>query len=322
MPEPNAEADLTGDLGKYLQKQREERRISIETLSSKTRIPERFVKAMEANRFEALPNPVSTKGFLRSYANFVGLDGEKVLEAFSRLEVASRVEAFTQDQEKTLSYLHVKKSTRLPFPSRVAFSVGGIILLLSALAYFLPPKEISIKSPPSLPKFSLQRPKKPESSFPKGTASDLPRALLETSPNDQTKPQNDVVLPPEGAQTVSPGGGEVDALPNLKPGALEGGKGAEEVEKEIIGNFSVLSIEAREPSWVQVIIDGLETREALLQPGESVRWKAKEAFLLTLGNAGGVAVSLDGETLQAFGPSGEVVHKEIRVRKPALAQSE
>ncbi len=73
----------------------------------------------------------------------------------------------------------------------------------------------------------------------------------------------------------------------------------------------VLSLEAIEASWVQVTIDGEEVREALLQPEDTVQWKANKKFRLTLGNAGGVRVKLNGRELPPFGPSGEVVHKDI-----------
>jgi len=82
-------------------------------------------------------------------------------------------------------------------------------------------------------------------------------------------------------------------------------------ESEVIQKEHTLFLEAVEPSWVQVVIDDNETREALLQPNDTVRWRAKEKFLLTLGNAGGVRVQLDGKDLGPFGPTGEVVHKEI-----------
>jgi hypothetical protein len=41
-----------------------------------TRIKQSYLEAIEANQFQALPGPVQARGFVRSYANFLGLDGE------------------------------------------------------------------------------------------------------------------------------------------------------------------------------------------------------------------------------------------------------
>jgi hypothetical protein len=76
----------------------------------------------------------------------------------------------------------------------------------------------------------------------------------------------------------------------------------------------VLVLEAVERSWVEVMIDNDASREALLQPGEKIRWEAQERFLLTIGNAGGVKVSYNGQPLEPFGPSGRVAKKILLTR--------
>jgi transcriptional regulator with XRE-family HTH domain len=68
----------------------------------------------------------------------------------------------------------------------------------------------------------------------------------------------------------------------------------------------VLTIAASEPSWVQVMIDGGQPKEAILQPGERITWAAEREFRLTVGNAGGVSVALNGEPVGPLGPSGRV----------------
>jgi hypothetical protein len=57
----------------------------------------------------------------------------------------------------------------------------------------------------------------------------------------------------------------------------------------------VLDMEAVDLTWVVVQVDGASPHEALLRAGERVRWKAQDRFTLTLGNAGGVRVELNGK---------------------------
>ncbi len=70
------------NLGKYLKAERKKQKISIDEIASHTKIPIRFVQAMEANQFDLLPNAVSAKGFLRGYARFLNLDTLEISEAF------------------------------------------------------------------------------------------------------------------------------------------------------------------------------------------------------------------------------------------------
>ncbi len=58
--------------------------------------------------------------------------------------------------------------------------------------------------------------------------------------------------------------------------------------------------------------DGGEPREVLLQAGETARFTADAAFLVTLGNAGGVTLAVNGVTIPPLGRSGQVV-REVRL---------
>jgi hypothetical protein len=73
----------------------------------------------------------------------------------------------------------------------------------------------------------------------------------------------------------------------------------------------VLDIEAVERCWVKVQIDRAAFQEALLYPGDRVRWKAQDRIALTLGNAGGVRVVLNGKLQGPFGDKGQVVREIV-----------
>jgi len=69
----------------------------------------------------------------------------------------------------------------------------------------------------------------------------------------------------------------------------------------------LLLVQATDLTWIAVTIDGREVRDVLLQPGDTIQWRAQEGFLLTVGNAGGVQLSLDGQALPPLGGSGQVL---------------
>ena len=77
-----------------------------------------------------------------------------------------------------------------------------------------------------------------------------------------------------------------------------------------------LRIEATERAWIHAVIDGEQEKDVILEPGRVVEWTAHEGFVVTLGNAGGVSMSIDGKNLPALGVSGQVV-RDLRLPPPA-----
>jgi cytoskeletal protein RodZ len=72
-------ADMV-DFGKYLQKQREARGLSVADISRATKIKERCLESLEAGTLGELPAPVFVRGFVTAYARAVGLEVAATLE--------------------------------------------------------------------------------------------------------------------------------------------------------------------------------------------------------------------------------------------------
>lgn len=68
---------------KYLVSARERSGKTLEEIATKTRIPRRSLERLETGDFEALPADVFVRGFLRSYARCVGLDGAEAIKRYS-----------------------------------------------------------------------------------------------------------------------------------------------------------------------------------------------------------------------------------------------
>jgi len=69
-------------IGGLLRAERETRQLSIEEVSSTTRIPRRALQSLEEDRFEDLPSGVFVRGFIKAYASAVDIDADEVLERF------------------------------------------------------------------------------------------------------------------------------------------------------------------------------------------------------------------------------------------------
>ena len=72
--------DVGGEtFGEYLRRERELRQITLQEVAEGTKIAIHMLKAMEADQWEKLPAELFIKGFVKSYAEFIGLVPEEVL---------------------------------------------------------------------------------------------------------------------------------------------------------------------------------------------------------------------------------------------------
>lgn len=69
-------------LGETLQRARQTKGITIEDAERVTRIPKKYLEALEFENYSILPAPVYARGFLRSYAAYLGLDAQDLLPFF------------------------------------------------------------------------------------------------------------------------------------------------------------------------------------------------------------------------------------------------
>ncbi|MDP2976257.1 MAG: helix-turn-helix domain-containing protein [Anaerolineales bacterium] len=70
---------MTESIGQQLKKAREARNLTIAQVTQVTRIRAHHLDAIEADNFDALPSPVQARGFLRLYAEYLGLSLEELI---------------------------------------------------------------------------------------------------------------------------------------------------------------------------------------------------------------------------------------------------
>ena len=71
------------EIGSSLREARERRNLSYGQVEADTAIRTRYIRALEDEDFHILPGPTYTKGFLRAYAEYLGLDGQPFVDEFN-----------------------------------------------------------------------------------------------------------------------------------------------------------------------------------------------------------------------------------------------
>jgi cytoskeleton protein RodZ len=71
------------EIGSSLREARERRSLSYGQVEADTAIRTRYIRALEDEDFHILPGPTYAKGFLRAYAEYLGLDGQPFVDEFN-----------------------------------------------------------------------------------------------------------------------------------------------------------------------------------------------------------------------------------------------
>ncbi|MBI3607514.1 MAG: helix-turn-helix domain-containing protein [Nitrospirae bacterium] len=263
-------------LGQYLRECRTQRGMSLEELAARTRIRLLTLQALERDDYPALPVEVTVKGFLRAYARCLGLDEQDVLVRYQRFaaeyfQIAQDANPIGRVEQRVMPEPFWRRNLTL-----VGWTLAGLVIVISSLIALKPPVEREHPTSIAVPG-RVVPPAPPPAGHTEGVPS--PSPLPTPIAPDHQAP----FLPPTGGPSGSPQSVPIDAA-----------------------HLQRLTIAATETSWVQVTIDGLQQKEALLQPGEHVTWEAEHDFRLTVGNAGGVSVALNGQPVDSLGPSGRV----------------
>ena len=69
-------------LGRILSEARTSRGLTLDDVERDTRIARRYLEALERDEFDALPAPVYCRAFLRTYAQYLGIDPKEVLRFY------------------------------------------------------------------------------------------------------------------------------------------------------------------------------------------------------------------------------------------------
>jgi hypothetical protein len=77
-------------VGKTLREARKRRDIELAEVEAKTRIRARLLRALENEEWDVLPGEAYVRGFIRTYAGYLGLDGPRLAEQHRRDVGASR----------------------------------------------------------------------------------------------------------------------------------------------------------------------------------------------------------------------------------------
>ena len=122
-------------VGECLKRKREGLNISIRDTSEKLKIKIGYLENLEESNYEKLPPDVYVKGFIKSYAQLVGLNPEKMISIYDREKnIENKIENKYQKKE-----IYTKKLTAQNFAIITPKIITAFfsLLILSIVGYYL-----------------------------------------------------------------------------------------------------------------------------------------------------------------------------------------
>lgn len=131
------------NIGLYLKNLREERKIPVAQVAQELKTKPETIQAIEANDFQKIPAVPYIKGYLRSYANYLGIDSEHILAEYNRQYPNTEKQEFIyQGQKLPQAGIDIKKFIK-PKLIITVFIVVLIIVSLILFISFKPKKKIA-----------------------------------------------------------------------------------------------------------------------------------------------------------------------------------
>ena len=261
-------------LGSYLRHCRERAGLTVEAVSSGSRVVPQLIRALEADRHDLLPAPVYVRGFIRAYCEQVGADAEAALQRYEARVAASPAPS-----------LRPLPTAPASSPAPPAWRWNPIVIAAALLVGL----GLGVA-------FLAGRDEKPP-------------AVASRSPAPVTR---SVASPaPAAAVTTSPATVSSASSPGAPVSSVGTSPSATAAPSSAVPAGHVLLVRAVDTVWVRVTPEGGPASEETLQPGAVREWRSTGRFRLSAGNAGGLELQLDGRPLPALGERGQVVHATI-----------
>lgn len=277
-------------LGARLLQAREARRIPIESIAQRIRVPVAVLRAIEEDRLEGLA-PIYVRGYVRAYAHIVGLGEDSVLALLPSAEMPVVVTARSG---------RVMRQNVMPGDGLKVATLAVVVVLVGlTVASFRSPvvDDVPIDAglaEPEAPAVA-SAPTAPELRAAPGTAN-------EVVPHPETPPAGPPATVPEPAATRPERGTVADAgaSPPSAPAAVEAPVELSPTELSQRDAFLAaghkLVLELDRESWTEVQdARGAKLYYALAAAGQIINVAGEPPFRVVLGNAPDVEVFYNGK---------------------------
>ena len=317
-------------VGEFLRRRRENRNETVRDVSASLRIRTTYLRAIEADNWDELPNGIYARAFVRSYAMHVGAEPDAVL---ARLD---GVLAYREGPKAPLRPILPKSRG---FPGGAVASVSVLLLIAAYAGWYyytiqdLRDERVAVGTPTSLLVPERPAPSRDIAGESASTADGSGSGARITSESASRGPEEQASGVPGIFQDVAPAeaagqlpGGEVVpqagaglpavAAPVAEPGAVGepgsvAGDAAVDHGRDLSASASGIVLRAVQDTYIEVRSEdtGETVFAELLVAGNDYRVPERTDLVFDVGNAGGLEVVVDGEIAPPLGGRGIILRR-------------
>jgi cytoskeleton protein RodZ len=329
LKENSATRPANASVGDVLRSTRLAKGLEIEEVSSSIHIRPAQLRAIEESNIEALPGMTYAVGFVRSYANYLGLNGAEMIHKF-------KAEHGHSATPSKLTFPEPIAESRMPDPIMIgagAFFAVVVLVIWTIYSNMHGASKVVEEIPPA-PAVSTTADVPVEDALPvpAETSSDaataaaplpsvLPPVAVTTGKMVPEQPVKTEVVPAEDEDSVAP----EDVVPKKPSPVAAVAENAVEETPAVINikrGKGRIVLTANQASWVQITdVHQNVIYKKVLRSGEQYYVPDQPGLSLVTTNAGGLDVSVDGQPVQSLGKPGDIVRgvildpRELKIRK-------
>ncbi len=288
---PGSRANGEAKIGRFLEQARKERGLSLEEVEQATKIRKRYLAGLESEDYAVLPDAVYAQGFLKTYANFLGLDGEALSRQLRSRRKPRRERGINYNTQPESDFdepliaprgLQGTEERKVPTSAIVTLLVAVLVLVAVIGTLYFVGRGVQAS--------------RPEGDNPQAASEDNPPRQEQQKVADKEKAQ--------GAERAS------------KNAAGEGDRQRpDEARRPVPPDTLQVMISVRDrPSWLLIQTDGSTAYEQVAQPGFSETFEAGRQLYIKCGDAGAVNVEINGQDLGTLGPTGTIVERDYTLK--------
>jgi len=292
-------------IGQRLSEARASRQISLEQAEEETRIRLKYLMAMESGEFDTLPNIAVARGFLRSYARYLGLDPSQLLEEFERVYPHPVSQPLRHPaSERGPHVLEMDLGRRSGGRFWMGVTVVGLLALgIIALLWLQQAGWVSLpfSGPPLQPRvIPLPSPTARQTNISPSPTNTRQSRLTTPTP---TLPLA-VVTFPSPTSTATP---TSSPSPTVTPIPTPRETATPTTVVTVTVSPQTVTVDANivDRAWLRVKVDDQTVLEGLVDVGKHFSWTGNRVEIRT-GNAGGVQLVVNGRDLGILGKKGDV----------------
>jgi cytoskeletal protein RodZ len=280
---PNNGGSPPNSLGAVLRRCREYHGIALDEAVEATKMGKNYLLALENDKTEEFANQAYLKGFLRTYAAYLGLNPDDVIRQYDKQQAQCNGLPAATHQDGTGGEAEIPKKRK----SLRRFVLPAFLLLLIIITASIINRSgtqpIRVQVPPPAPQ---------------------PQPVPAIAPVQAIQPVRSSVHTPPPLQKTEKKPLPAAEQPSETPPADQNSVPAQPAETQ---KSFIVRMKVGQNGTLNVTIDGGLSQTYDLTVGDAIEWKAEKNIALELSNAGGVEVEINGKALKPLGPVGKPV---------------